>query len=300
MRRVLRPAALAAAAVLWLGSAAAHAQTTHEGHDPAGYAGHGAPQEPSTPEPSAHDEHIDHGQGPSPVVPPLTDEDRQAAFPQLDGQHPVHDSAIQYFVLFDQIEWQGGDRGQNGGWENKGWIGGDLNRFWFRTEGEAEDGELAAAQAHVLYGRAIHRWWDLVVGMREDFRPGPPRTWAAIGIQGLAPYWFEVEATAYIGEAGRTHFRVETEYELLLTNRAILQPLVEVEIFGKADRDRRIGAGLSSMDAGLRLRYEIRRELAPYVGVTWKRTFFGTADLARAAGDGVSEARMAAGLRVWF
>jgi len=300
MRRVPGPAALAAAAVLWLGGLGVHAQTTHEGHDSGGHAGHGETQEPSPPEPM-HDEHMDHQEAPSPAgVPPLTDDDRRAAFPQLDGQHPVHDSTIQYFVLFDQMEWQGGDGGQNGGWESKGWVGGDLNRFWFRTEGEAEDGELAAAQAHALYGRAIHRWWDLVVGVREDFRPGPSRTWAAIGIQGLAPYWFEVEATAYIGEAGRTHFRVETEYELLLTNRLILQPLAEVEIFGKADRDRRIGAGLSSVDAGLRLRYEIRRELAPYIGMTWNRKFFGTADLARAAGDEVGEARVAAGVRVWF
>jgi copper resistance protein B len=153
---------------------------------------------------------------------------------------------------------------------------------------------------HALYGRAIRRWWDVLVGVRQDFRPGPARTWAAVGVQGLAPYWFEIEATAYIGESGRTHFRFETEYELLLTNRLVLQPLVELEIYGKSDPERRIGAGLGSAAAGLRLRYEIRREFAPYIGVTWNQKFFGTRDFARAAGEDTGGARVAAGVRVWF
>ena len=234
-------------------------------------------------------------------VPPVTDEDRKAAFPALDGAgHAVHDSAGHYYVLFDQLEWQAGDGIRGGNWDNRGWIGRDVDRFWFRTEGEAADGDLAEAQAHALYGRAIHRWWDVVAGVRQDFRPGPARTWAAIGLQGLAPYWFEVEATAYIGESGRTHFRVETEYELLLTNRLILQPLVELEIYGKSDPERGIGTGLSSGDAGLRVRYELRREFAPYIGVTWNRKFFGTGDFAQAAGEDTGGARVATGVRVWF
>lgn len=134
----------------------------------------------------------------------------------------------------------------------------------------------------------------------SGFEPGPARTWAAVGIQGLAPYWFELEATAYIGESGRTHLRFETEYELLLTNRLILQPQVEREIYGKSDPERHIGTGLSSRDTGLRLRYEFRREFAPCVGVTWSRKFFGTADLAEAAGEDTSAARLAVGVRVWF
>jgi copper resistance protein B len=233
-------------------------------------------------------------------IPPVTDEDRAAAFPDLhDRGHAVHDSAVHYYVLFDQLEFQAGD-GTGGNWDSRGWIGRDVNRFWFRTEGEVENGDVAAAQADALYGRAIHPWWDLVAGVRQDFRPGPARTWAAVGIQGLAPYWFEVEATAYIGESGRTHFRIETEYELLLTNRLVLQPLVELEIYGKSDPERRIGAGLSSLETGLRLRYEIRREFAPYFGVTWNRTFFGTADFAEAAGEETSTVRLAVGVRTWF
>ena len=232
-------------------------------------------------------------------LPPITDQDRRAAFPEVDG-HAAHDRAINYYVLLDQLEWQSGNGGSGVSWDNTGWIGGDRDRFWFRTEGEGEDGQLGSGQVHALYGRAVAPWWDLVAGVRQDVRPGPAQTWAAVGIQGLAPYWFEVEATAYVGADGRTHVRLEAEYELLLTNRLILQPLAEVEIYGKADPERGVGAGLSSLDTGLRLRYELRREFAPYLGLTWKRTFFGTADLAREAGDDVGHVSLAGGLRLWF
>jgi copper resistance protein B len=232
-------------------------------------------------------------------LPPITDADRQAAFPEL-GLHKVHDGATNYYVLIDQLEWQTGHHGRGVSWDQKGWIGGDRNRIWFRTEGEGSDGQLATGQVHALYGRAVARWWDLVAGVRQDVRPGPSQTWAAIGVQGLAPYRFDVEATAYVGASGRTHVRLETEYELLVTNRAVLQPLIEVEIYGKDDPAHDVGAGLSTIDAGLRVRYELRREFAPYVGVTWSRKFFGTADLASAAGEAVSDTRLAVGLRLWF
>ena len=133
----------------------------------------------------------------------------------------------------------------------------------------------------------------------QDVRPGPAQTWAAVGIQALAPYWFKVEVTAYIGAGGRTHFRFETEYELLLTNRMILQPLVEVEIYGKSEPERDIGAGLAAANVGLRLRYEFRREFAPYVGITWDRKFFATGEAAKAAGEKTGGARLILGLRLW-
>ena len=182
----------------------------------------------------------------------------------------------------------------------KAWVGTDLNRVWLRSEGASAGDAVEDAEAHALYGRSVARWWDVVVGVRQDFRPGPAQTWAAIGIQGLAPQWFEIEATAYIGESAATAARFEAEYEVLLTNRLMLQPLLEVNLFGKALPDRGIGAGLSTMETGLRLRYEIRREVAPYVGLVWQRKFFGTADLARAAGDETGGWRAAAGLRMWF
>ena len=231
--------------------------------------------------------------------PPPTDADRAAVFHDVEG-HTAHDTAVNYFVLFDQLEWQSLDGGDSGAWDTKGWVGGDRDRFWFRTEGDVRDAQFAATQTHLLYGRAIARWWDIVAGVRQDVRPGPAQTWAAVGIQGIAPYWFEVQATAYIGAAGRTHVRVESEYDLLFTNRLVLQPLLETEIYGTSDPEHRFGAGLATLDIGLRLRYEVRREVAPYVGLVWSRKFFGTADLAEAAGETAAGWRMAMGIRTWF
>jgi len=231
-------------------------------------------------------------------IPPLTDEDRRVAFPDVQG-HAVHDDAVHYFLLADQFEWQRADDGNAWAWDTKGWVGRDVDRFWFRAEGEGDGGDVEGAEAHLLYGRAVAPWWEFVAGVRQDFRPGPAQTWAAIGIQGLAPYWFEVEATAYVGSGGRTELRVEAEYELLLTNRLILQPLIEASIHGKADPERAIGAGLGEIETGVRFRYEIRREFAPYVGVSWHRRFFGTADAARATGEPAGEARFVTGIRFW-
>lgn len=229
----------------------------------------------------------------------MTDDDRAAAFPDVGG-HPAHDRAVNYFVLFDQLEWQSVDGGDSGAWDTKGWIGGDRDRFWFRTEGDVRDARFVATQTHVLVGRAIARWWDIVAGVRQDVRPGPAQTWAAVGIQGLAPYWFDAQATAYVGASGRTHFRVETEYDLLVTNRLVIQPLLETEIYGKDDPEHGFGAGLATLDLGLRLRYEIRREFAPYIGLVWSGKFFGTADQAEAAGETPPGMRLGVGLRTWF
>lgn len=264
--------------IVWLGSTASAAAQEHA---------HAAHEHPPQQERSA-------------AVPPVTDADRAAAFPPgLDG-HEMHDSAVNYFVLFDALEWQSTSSSGGVSWDNKGWIGGDKHRAWFRTEGETHDGRLESAQVQVLYGRAFSRWWDVVAGVRQDLRPGPAQTWAAVGVQGLAPYWFEIEATGFVGAGGRTEARFEVEYELLLTNRLILQPLVEVQLAGKADPERGLGAGLTSTEAGLRLRYEFRREFAPYIGVVWERTYFGTRRLAEAAGDDAGGARLALGVRTWF
>ena len=232
-------------------------------------------------------------------VPPITAADRAAAFPDVDG-HTVPDNAVHSFVLFDQLEWQGSEDSNGGSWDAGGWVGRDLNRLWFRTEGQAEDGDLGDAEAHLLYGRAVARWWDVVVGVRQDFRPGPAQSWLAVGVQGLAPYWFDVEATAYLGADGQTAVRLEAEYELLLTRRLALQPLVELNLYGKTNAERGLGAGLSSFDAGLRIRYELRREFAPYVGVIWYNRFGETAELVEAAGELADGRRVVAGLRLWF
>jgi copper resistance protein B len=234
-----------------------------------------------------------------PFIPPITDEDRKAAFPDVQG-HTVHDHAINYFVLFDQFEWQNGSDQPDLHWNTRGWIGRDRDRLWFRAEGEREDGDVTDADAELLYGRAISRWWEVVGGVRQELQPEPQRTWAAFGIQGLAPYFLEIEATAYVGASGRTQFRFETEYDLLITNRLVLEPRIEVQVFGKSDPERGLGSGLGTIESGLRLRYQLRRELAPYIGVAWKRKYFGTADFAKAAGENTGSTRFAVGVRFWF
>jgi copper resistance protein B len=262
------------------------------------------PAQPSPAKPELQGEHQHHAAAEEKrdlpaFIPPLTDADRKAAFPDVKG-HAVHDSAVNYFVLFDQLEWQTGDGPSGMSLDTRGWVGRDRDRLWFRAEGDGADGGVEEAQMHALYGRQISRWWDVVGGIRQDFRPGPAQTWAALGVQGLAPYWFEIEATAYVGASGRTHARFEVEYELLLTNRLIAQPLFEAEIFGKADPERGVGAGLSTTDFGIRLRYEFRRELAPYIGITWKNSWGKTADFARAAGEDTEGVRFVTGMRLWF
>lgn len=272
----------------------ARAQQASEAHQ------HGTSQPPvPAAVPDDHSAHQGQATPLPPSIPAVTEADRKAAFPDVDG-HTAHDMSLNYFVLFDQLEWQWGRGSDAFSWDTKGWVGQDRNRFWFRTEGDRSGGRTEQAQVNLLYGRAVARWWDVTAGVRLDTLPDTPRSALALGVQGLAPYWFEVEASAYIEPSGRTHVRVETEYDLLITNRLVLQPLVEFEVYGRADRERLIGTGLSTGELGLRLRYEFRREFAPYVGVVWTRRFFGTADLARAAGHDIAGTRLAVGLRTWF
>lgn len=232
-------------------------------------------------------------------IPALTDADRAAAVPPAEG-HTVHDNSIQRFVLVDRLEAWNADPGTGMEWEGQAWFGTDLNRLWLRSEGERSGGTTEAADLEVLYGRSIARWWDVVAGVRHDFKPGASQDFAAIGIIGLAPQKFEVEATAYIGERGQTAARFEAEYDLLLTNRLILQPLVETNLYGKDDPQRGIGSGLGTIEAGFRLRYEFIREFAPYIGIVRERAFGGTADLRRGAGEDVDDTRLVAGIRIWF
>lgn len=232
-------------------------------------------------------------------IPVLTDADRAAAVPPSVG-HAVHDNSIQSFVLVNRLEAWNADPGTGLLWEGQGWIGTDLDRLWLRSEGERVGGRLDSADLEVLYGRSVATWWDVVVGVRHVFKPGPSQDFAAVGVIGLAPQKFEIGATAYIGTSGQTALRFEAERELLLTNRLILQPLIEANLYGKDDPQRGIGSGLSTMEAGLRLRYEVAREFAPYIGIVRERAFGGTADARRAEGEAINDTRLVAGFRIWF
>ncbi|USW94840.1 copper resistance protein B [Pseudomonas proteolytica] len=232
-------------------------------------------------------------------IPPLTDADRAAVY-NAPGGHVVHDSGINSLFVINQLEWQGSDDGRAVGWDAKGWIGGDIDRLWLRTEGERAKGKTENAEVQALWGHAISPWWDVVAGMRQDFKPGDSQSWAAFGLQGMALYNFEAEATLFVGEGGQTAARLEGDYDILLTNRLVLQPTAEANFYGKNDPGRGIGSGLAQTEVGVRLRYEIRREFAPYVGVTWNRAYGQTAEYARDEGEDRSEVRWVLGVRLWF
>ncbi|MDE2249180.1 MAG: copper resistance protein B [Xanthomonadaceae bacterium] len=212
----------------------------------------------------------------------------------------MHGNRALGMLLLDQLETVHGRAGNGQAWQVQGWYGGDRDKLWLRSEGDAGGGVVEDGSVEALWDHAIASYWDSQLGGRHDLGAGPRRDWVALGVQGLAPYWFELAATAYLGPSGRTAARFRAGYELLFTQRLILQPELELNLYGKDDPARRIGAGLSDVRLGWRLRYEIRREFAPYLGIDWVRRVGTTADYARADGQGVFDQQVVAGFRIWF
>lgn len=218
-------------------------------------------------------------------------------------EHMFHGmSSVHSMVLFDRFEHLSGGADDTFLWDAQGWVGGDLRKFWVKTEGEYafDASEFESFQVQALYSRAITTTFDLQVGVRHDFEPGPSTSYGVIGVQGLAPYWFEVDAAAYLSDAGDLTARVEAEYELLLTQRLILQPRAELQFAAGEIADHQLGSGLTETEFGLRLRYEISRQFAPYIGIEWHDLQGDTADLARLRGASTSDRVLAVGLRFWF
>ncbi|MEJ7932616.1 copper resistance protein B [Ramlibacter sp. AN1015] len=203
-------------------------------------------------------------------------------------------------VLIDQLEYTHSDEGGGLAWDVQAWVGRDYNRLFFKSEGERRGGQIEEGRIELLWSRPVEAFWDAQVGLRRDFGHGPKRNWLAVGVQGIAPYLFDIEATAYLGTGGRTALRLSAEYEVPITQRTFLTPEVEANLHGKSDRERGVGSGLSDVSFGLRLRHEFRREFAPYVGVVWTRSLGRTADFVRAEGAPVSERQIVAGVRFWF
>jgi copper resistance protein B len=203
-------------------------------------------------------------------------------------------------LAFDRLELVGSGADQAVAWSAHAWFGGDRDKLWLRSEGERSDGAIEHADIELLWNHAFAPFWDSQIGLRHDVGRGPDRDWAAFGVQGLAPYWFEVTATAYVGEQGRTAVRAEVDYDLLLTQRLVLQPRIELNAYGKRDPLARIGAGLADAEVGLRLRYEFRREFAPYIGVERRQLFGASADYARADGHHAIDTQWVVGVRFWF
>lgn len=218
-----------------------------------------------------------------------------------DWPLPVHDSQIFTFFQADRTEYRMSDGDDGYLLETQAWIGTDSSKFWAKMEGEGLNvGGLEIAEFQALYSHMITPFFDFQAGLRQDMGPGPSRIHAVVGFQGLAPYWFEIDSALFLSEKGHVSARFEAEYELLFTQRLIGQPRVELNLAAQDVEDLGIGAGLSTTEVGFRLRYEIRRQIAPYVGVSWERALGDTADFVRAEGDKVSELFFVFGVRLWF
>jgi len=221
--------------------------------------------------------------------------------PGMEPIQPVMDRPILAHVIFNQLEGRWNGTNTQFRWDGQGWVGTDYDKLWIKSEGTLQsNGTLDDGQQQSLYDRAITTYFDLQGGLRSDLDSRPTRNWAAFGIQGLAPYFFDLELTGYVSGQGHLAAKLEASYDLLITQRLILQPQIELNLYSKADPARLTGAGFSDIDTGLRLRYEFDRKFAPYIGVVYQGKFGQTAIFARQAGESTGDVRFAFGIRVWF
>lgn len=278
--------------------ALAQAPDPHAGHampaapaDP--HAGHTMPttaaivgSEPPPPAPSDHAAERFH-----------TPQVMAAARAQLAREHG---GGTYWKVMAETAEFRPSSQGDGYAWEGEAWYGGDINRFVARSQGEAKGGDLEKAEIQALFSRAITPYFNLQAGVRQDFQPRPRRTYATLGLEGLAPYWFEVRGELFLSDSGEGSARLEGSYDLRLTQQLTLEPRAELNLAAQDVDALGVGAGVTDVEMGLRLRYAIRREFAPYVGVNYERKLGQTADLARAAGEHVGDTRFVIGVRAWF
>lgn len=204
-------------------------------------------------------------------------------------------------LIADRLEYRPRNGKDGYAWQVMGWVGGDIDRLSFETEGEGAFGEpLETGEVRAAWRHAIDPWWNFELGARQDFGEGPDRTYGVIGFEGLAPYWFEVGAHAFVSNKGDVHFRLEAEHDMRLSQRLILQPSLEIDAAAQDVPELGIGAGFEKIELGARMRYEFAREFAPYVGVHWERKLGETARLARADGEQAGQVSAVVGLRMWF
>lgn len=222
-----------------------------------------------------------------------------------DWPEPVEDNQLFSMVLADQLEYRNNEGRDTLRWDVQGWYGTDYNKFWTKIEGEdltsTNSGDL---EIQALYSRMVAPFWDFQIGARYDRLYGPgsdkDRGFLVIGFQGLAPYRFEIEPAMFISDEGDVSARLTATYQMLFTQRLILQPRFETNIAASSAQKFGVGSGFNDVQIGLRLRYEFRREIAPYIGFTWKRTLGETADIVRREGEVVDNFALVAGIRVWF
>lgn len=291
----------------WHEPAAAPEQMDHSAHGDHG--SHAPPPAPADPH-AGHDMSSAPETGPAPVgeaPPAATDWAADALFPagrmkavreQMLAEHGGASFSQIMFNIAEIAPRRGVNRYR---WDGEGWFGGDIDRLVVKSEGEGGFGrKLETAEAQILYSHAIDAYWNLQAGARQDFGEGPSRSYATIGVEGLAPYWFEVEGAVFLSDKGRLFGRIEAYYDQRLTQRLVLQPRIEANLSAQHAPADRLGAGLTDVELGLRLRYEITREFAPYVGVSHERRVGRSARLARAAGDAPRSTAFIAGVRFWL
>jgi copper resistance protein B len=224
------------------------------------------------------------------------------AAPGMDASKMEMDSQVFAHALLDQFEGRSNGSDNKLRWDGEGWIGTDMNKLWLKSEAFSNNATVSDGDHEALYDRPIPRvrYFDAQAGVRADLDSGPHRVWAALGIEGLAPYFFHFAPTLYVRNGGHVAGRVTASCDLLLTQRWIVQPEAEFNLYSKDDPERQIGSGLSDLDTGLRLRYEISRKFAPYIGFAYNGEFGNSARYARQAGEAASDAQFVFGLRAWY
>lgn len=298
---------------LMLAAPAAAQEMDHSQHAPAQpadpHAGHSMPAAPPAP---AQDPHAGHSMPASPAAGPPT------APPPAPTDHAAdryHDPAAMAAaratlvrehgairlsqLMINFAELRPGRHSDGYAWNGEAWIGGDIDRLVLKSEGEGAE-RLDHGEVQALWSHALDPYWNLQAGLRQDIRPRPGRTYAALALEGLAPWWFEIEASLFLSNKGDISARIEAYHDLRVTQRLILQPRIEANFAASGDRAAGEGPGLRDAEFGLRLRYETSRRFAPYLGIVHDRRFGDTGRFAAAAGEERSETRAVLGLRAWF
>jgi len=283
--------------------------TGHAGHDMASMpgmqmgSGSGAPQMQMAAQPSGTDLAPGNAPPPAPPMDHFADRTYDAAAMERARSMMMRDDGGRTYskVMLNLAELQA-HKGRDGyRWDGEAWIGGDRNRLFLKSEGEGTfHDSVDEVEVQALYSRAVGPYFNLQAGVRHDFRSGPNRSYATLGFEGLAPYMFETEGAVFVSQKGDILGRLEGWYDEHLTQRLVLQPRVELNLSAQDVPENRYGSGLVDAELGLRLRYEIRREFAPYVGVSWERKTGRTADYAREDGERVGGSSFVAGVRFWF
>lgn len=305
--------------------APAPAPDPHAGHQmpapeqppaPDPHAGHQIPVPAPAPAAPASDPHAGHSMGPAPAEVPVGPPPPEAysgpgnAADQVWGRAAMepgravlfseHGDIAAHKVLIDQLEWRV-QKGRDGYFLNaEAWFGGDIDKLWLKTEIEGERGARPdQAEFQALWSHAVDPWFNLQAGVRLDAEPDR-RAHLVVGIEGVSPYWIEVDAAAFLSDRGDVTARFEAEHDMRITQKLILQPRAELD-FSLQDIPReRLGAGLSTIELGARLRYEFVPNFGPYVGVAYERAVGDSARFRRAEGEDVGGLQFLVGLRAWF